>query len=96
MGQNFVSLELKNYVEKEVAIKMLNIARAVYDNGKVRFIDRVPKGRFEVIVTFPDKKEEREDFNSVAFGIWKGRSETKDSVMWVKKLRKRWGLRKSE
>jgi hypothetical protein len=86
-----------DYVEKEVAIKMPNIARAICDNGKVQFKDKVPKGRFEVIVTFLDKgKKKRKDFNPVAFGIWKGREETKDSVMWVKNLRKRWGLRKSE
>jgi hypothetical protein len=69
---------------------MPNTARAIYDNGKVQFKDRVPKGRFEVVVTFPDKgKKKRKDFNPIAFGIWKGREETKDSTRWVENLRKR-------
>ncbi|MDI6752747.1 MAG: hypothetical protein QME07_07900 [bacterium] len=76
---------------------MPNTARAVYDNGRIQFKDRVPKGRFEVMVTFLDKcKEKKEDFTPVAFGVWRGRDETKDSAVWVKNLRKKWGLRKTE
>lgn len=78
---------------------MSRAIKAIYDNGKVEFIEEAPKGKFKVVVNFPDKVEEEvakmNDLTPVAFGIWRERGETKDSVLWVQSLRKKWTFRKT-
>lgn len=69
--------------------------RAVYEEGEVKFLDEPPKGSFEVVILFPDKrfKEKKRGFEPVAFGIWKSRNNMKNSSEWVRSLRKKWTSR---
>jgi hypothetical protein len=39
------------------------------------------------------KRKKENGFNPIAFGLWKDRKDTKDSIKWVKTLRKKWSFR---